>query len=133
MFALNTSNLMMFGIKGWHDPSRKRREAEHEALSTDAFSFLPTRRKYKTLVRNLYYYHHSEAHVYCYCLLIFRKSMNLLHVKCITWASGLLPSLSDLLRWTKVCGDTLPSAGSGQYCSNGSAFTPLEHHFYRGV
>ncbi|XP_076595871.1 integrin alpha-6-like [Chaetodon auriga] len=36
-------------IKGWHDPSRKRREAELEALSTDAFSFLPTRRKYKTL------------------------------------------------------------------------------------
>ncbi|XP_040904522.1 integrin alpha-6-like [Toxotes jaculatrix] len=35
--------------KGWHDSSRKRREAEHEALSTDGFSFLPTRRKYKTL------------------------------------------------------------------------------------
>uniref|UniRef100_A0A8C4E7B2 Integrin alpha-6 n=1 Tax=Dicentrarchus labrax TaxID=13489 RepID=A0A8C4E7B2_DICLA len=34
---------------GWHDPPRKRREAEHEALSTDGFSFLPTRRKYKTL------------------------------------------------------------------------------------
>ncbi|KAI3351532.1 hypothetical protein L3Q82_020388 [Scortum barcoo] len=36
-------------VKGWHDPSRKRREAELEALSTDGFSFLPTRRKYKTL------------------------------------------------------------------------------------
>ncbi|XP_039976615.1 integrin alpha-6-like isoform X2 [Xiphias gladius] len=36
-------------VKGWPDPSRKRREAEHEALSTDWFPFLPTRRKYKTL------------------------------------------------------------------------------------
>ncbi|XP_071314514.1 integrin alpha-6-like [Trachinotus anak] len=37
-------------LKGWHDPSRKRREAEPEALSTDGLlSFLPTRRKYKTL------------------------------------------------------------------------------------
>ncbi|KAM9376193.1 integrin alpha-6-like [Pholidichthys leucotaenia] len=36
-------------IKGWHNPARKRREAEIEALSTDNFSFLPTRRKYKTL------------------------------------------------------------------------------------
>ncbi|XP_056239048.1 integrin alpha-6-like [Seriola aureovittata] len=37
-------------VKGWHDPSRKRREAEYEALSTDGFlSFLPTSRKYKTL------------------------------------------------------------------------------------
>ncbi|XP_070769684.1 integrin alpha-6-like [Enoplosus armatus] len=35
--------------KGWHDTSRKRREAEHEALSTDGFPFLPKRRKYKTL------------------------------------------------------------------------------------
>ncbi|KAL7395617.1 hypothetical protein ABVT39_020294 [Epinephelus coioides] len=37
--------------KGWHDPSRKRREAEAEveALSTDGFPFLPKRRKYKTL------------------------------------------------------------------------------------
>ncbi|KAM9357368.1 integrin alpha-6-like [Symphorus nematophorus] len=30
-------------VKGWHEPSRKRREAEHEAVSTE------TRRKYKTL------------------------------------------------------------------------------------
>uniref|UniRef100_A0A669DKF4 Integrin alpha-6 n=1 Tax=Oreochromis niloticus TaxID=8128 RepID=A0A669DKF4_ORENI len=29
--------------------SRKRREAEHKALSTDGFTFLPTKRKYKTL------------------------------------------------------------------------------------
>nr|XP_046261717.1 integrin alpha-6-like [Scatophagus argus] len=36
-------------VKGWHHPPRKRREAEHEALSTDGFPFLPTRRKYKTL------------------------------------------------------------------------------------
>ncbi|XP_037636914.1 integrin alpha-6-like [Sebastes umbrosus] len=36
-------------VKGWHEPSRTRREAEHEALSTDGFSFLPKRRKYKTL------------------------------------------------------------------------------------
>ncbi|XP_070692438.1 integrin alpha-6-like [Pempheris klunzingeri] len=36
-------------VKGWHDPFRRRREAEHEALSTDGFPFLPTRRKYKTL------------------------------------------------------------------------------------
>ncbi|CAK6964964.1 integrin alpha-6-like [Scomber scombrus] len=36
-------------VKGWHDPSRKRREAELEALSSDVFTFLPTRRKYKTL------------------------------------------------------------------------------------
>lgn len=43
--------------KGWHEPSRTRREAEHEALSTDEFSFLPKRRKYKTLVRNHYYYY----------------------------------------------------------------------------
>ncbi|XP_075336630.1 integrin alpha-6-like [Odontesthes bonariensis] len=36
-------------IKGWNTPSRQRREAELEALSTDEFTFLPTRRKYKTL------------------------------------------------------------------------------------
>ncbi|XP_056295655.1 integrin alpha-6-like isoform X1 [Pseudoliparis swirei] len=40
-------------VKGWHDSSRKRREAEHEAkheaLSTAGFTFLPKRRKYKTL------------------------------------------------------------------------------------
>ncbi|XP_067455908.1 integrin alpha-6-like [Thunnus thynnus] len=36
-------------VKGLHDPSRKRREAEYEALSTDGFIFLPTRRKYKTI------------------------------------------------------------------------------------
>ncbi|XP_045885945.1 integrin alpha-6-like [Micropterus dolomieu] len=36
-------------VKGWHDPSRKRREAEHEALSTDGIPFLPKKRKYKTL------------------------------------------------------------------------------------
>ncbi|XP_068181278.1 integrin alpha-6-like isoform X2 [Antennarius striatus] len=35
--------------KGWRVPSRKRREAELEALSSDEFPFLPTRRKYKTL------------------------------------------------------------------------------------
>uniref|UniRef100_A0A8C3A5E6 Integrin alpha 6 n=1 Tax=Cyclopterus lumpus TaxID=8103 RepID=A0A8C3A5E6_CYCLU len=34
---------------GWHDSSRKRREAEHEAISTDGFTFLTKRRKYKTL------------------------------------------------------------------------------------
>ncbi|KAF1384991.1 hypothetical protein PFLUV_G00125970 [Perca fluviatilis] len=34
--------------KGWRDPSRKRREAEHKALFTDGFPFLPKRRKYKT-------------------------------------------------------------------------------------
>lgn len=54
MPVIITSNLIMFGIKGWHDTSRKRREAEHEALSTDGFPFLPTRRKYKTLVINQY-------------------------------------------------------------------------------
>ncbi|XP_008293636.1 integrin alpha-6-like [Stegastes partitus] len=36
-------------LKGWRAPARKRREAEHEALSTDEFTFLPSRRKYKTL------------------------------------------------------------------------------------
>ncbi|AWP11780.1 putative integrin alpha-6-like [Scophthalmus maximus] len=36
-------------VKGWHEPSRKRREAEHEALSTDGFSFLSTKRKHTTL------------------------------------------------------------------------------------
>ncbi|XP_039871880.1 integrin alpha-6-like [Simochromis diagramma] len=36
-------------VKGWHDTARKRREAEHKALSTDGFTFLPTKRKYKTL------------------------------------------------------------------------------------
>ncbi|TKS72085.1 Integrin alpha-6 VLA-6 [Collichthys lucidus] len=35
-------------VKGWHTPSRKRREAEFDALFTDG-SFLPTRRKHKTL------------------------------------------------------------------------------------
>lgn len=52
---LNASNLVMSGFKGWRDPSRKRREAEHEALSTDGFPFLPKRRKYKTFVINHYY------------------------------------------------------------------------------
>lgn len=50
MLVTNGSNLIIFGVKGWHGLSRKRREAEHEALSTDGFSFLPTKRKYKTLV-----------------------------------------------------------------------------------
>ncbi|XP_078145154.1 integrin alpha-6-like [Centroberyx gerrardi] len=36
-------------LKGWPDSSRKRREAELEAFSTDGFTFLPKRRKYKTL------------------------------------------------------------------------------------
>ncbi|XP_044062369.1 integrin alpha-6-like isoform X2 [Siniperca chuatsi] len=36
-------------VKGWHDSSRKRREAKLEALSTDGFPFLPKIRKYKTL------------------------------------------------------------------------------------
>uniref|UniRef100_A0A4W6FBU6 Integrin subunit alpha 6 n=1 Tax=Lates calcarifer TaxID=8187 RepID=A0A4W6FBU6_LATCA len=31
------------------NPSRKRREAEHEALSTNGFPFFPTKRKFKTL------------------------------------------------------------------------------------
>lgn len=35
--------------KGWQTPSRRRREAELEALSTDGFTFLPTKRKHKTL------------------------------------------------------------------------------------
>ena len=54
-YAMPTSNLMMSGVKGWHEPSRRRREAEHEALSTAGLSFLPTARKYKTLVGNYYY------------------------------------------------------------------------------
>ncbi|KAG8003856.1 Integrin alpha-6 [Nibea albiflora] len=36
------------GVKGWHTPSRKRREAEFNALFSEG-SFLPTRRKHKTL------------------------------------------------------------------------------------
>ncbi|XP_068437741.1 integrin alpha-6-like [Clinocottus analis] len=36
-------------VKGWRDSKRKRREAEHEALSSDGFTFLPKKRKYKTL------------------------------------------------------------------------------------
>ncbi|CAG5989834.1 unnamed protein product [Menidia menidia] len=36
-------------IKSWDVPSRRRREAELEALSTDEFKFLSTRRKHKTL------------------------------------------------------------------------------------
>ncbi|KAL3044550.1 hypothetical protein OYC64_012942 [Pagothenia borchgrevinki] len=39
----------MFGMKGWHEPSSKRREAELEALSIDGLSFLSKKRKYKTL------------------------------------------------------------------------------------
>lgn len=46
----NASNQIMSDTKGWHDTARKRREAEHKALSTDGFTFLPTKRKYKTLV-----------------------------------------------------------------------------------
>lgn len=59
--------------------------------------------------------------------------VNLLDVKCPMWASSLLSSLSDLLRWTEVCGDSLPSAGLGQYCTDCSAFTSLEHHFHKGL
>ena len=44
-------NWLMFDIKGWLHPARKRREAEHEALSTDVFPFLPKKREHKTLVR----------------------------------------------------------------------------------
>ncbi|KAF7660991.1 hypothetical protein LDENG_00271160 [Lucifuga dentata] len=36
-------------LKGWYDASRKRREAEHKALSTDGFTFFSTKRKYKIL------------------------------------------------------------------------------------
>lgn len=36
-------------LKGWHQPSRKRRQANVEALSTNGFSFLPTERKHRTL------------------------------------------------------------------------------------
>uniref|UniRef100_A0A3Q1EUN0 Integrin alpha-6-like n=1 Tax=Acanthochromis polyacanthus TaxID=80966 RepID=A0A3Q1EUN0_9TELE len=36
-------------VKGWQAPSRHRREAEHEALSTDGLAFLLPRRKYETL------------------------------------------------------------------------------------
>ncbi|KAM6923822.1 integrin alpha-6-like [Xenentodon cancila] len=36
-------------VKGWDSPSRKRREAELQALSTEEFTFFPTGRKYKTL------------------------------------------------------------------------------------
>ncbi|XP_015243123.1 PREDICTED: integrin alpha-6-like [Cyprinodon variegatus] len=36
-------------VKGWDAPPRQRREAELEAVSTDGLSFLPLRRKYKTL------------------------------------------------------------------------------------
>ncbi|KAM3866988.1 integrin alpha-6-like [Diretmus argenteus] len=36
-------------LEGWRDISRKRREAELEAFSTDGFTFLSKRRKYKTL------------------------------------------------------------------------------------
>ncbi|KAM4621915.1 integrin alpha-6-like [Polymixia lowei] len=39
----------MKDTKGWRDASRRRREAELEALSTDGFTFLPKKRKYKTL------------------------------------------------------------------------------------
>lgn len=39
----------------------------------------------------------------------------------------------DLLRWIELCGDTLPSAGPGQYCTDCSAFSPLECHFGRGA
>lgn len=37
-------------MKGWHQPSRRRRQADAEAVSTGGFSILPTERKYKTLV-----------------------------------------------------------------------------------
>lgn len=37
-------------MKGWHQPSRRRRQADAEALSTGGFSFLPAERKHKTLV-----------------------------------------------------------------------------------
>ncbi|KAM4732054.1 integrin alpha-6-like [Anableps anableps] len=36
-------------VKGWDAPPRQRREAELEAFSTDDLSFLPSKRKYKTL------------------------------------------------------------------------------------
>ncbi|XP_076005382.1 integrin alpha-6-like [Genypterus blacodes] len=36
-------------LKGWKDTSRKRRQAEHEALSTDGFPFFPSKRKHKML------------------------------------------------------------------------------------
>lgn len=37
-------------MKGWHQPSRRRRQADAEAVSTGGFSILPTERKHKTLV-----------------------------------------------------------------------------------
>eukprot|EP00066_Takifugu_rubripes_P019955 XP_011609221.1 PREDICTED: integrin alpha-6-like isoform X1 [Takifugu rubripes] len=36
-------------VKGWRGPSKKKREAELEALTSGDFLFLPTKRKYKTL------------------------------------------------------------------------------------
>ncbi|XP_075868420.1 integrin alpha-6-like [Nelusetta ayraudi] len=36
-------------LKGWHQSSRRRRQADAEAVSTGGFSILPTERKHKTL------------------------------------------------------------------------------------
>lgn len=36
--------------------------------------------------------------------------------------------LADLHRWTEVCGDPLPPAGSRQHCDGGSARSSLERH-----
>lgn len=63
----NTSNLLLFGIEGWQGVSRKKREAELEALTSDDFSFLPTKRKYKTLVRKLWFVMVSHRLMVCEC------------------------------------------------------------------
>lgn len=48
--AFTAPNQILSDTKSWHDPPRKRREAQHEALSADGATFLPTQRKYRTLV-----------------------------------------------------------------------------------
>lgn len=58
MPVINTANLIAFGIKGWREPSRRRREAEPVRSS-----LLP--KEYRVLVRDQYFYHYHDAQRFC--------------------------------------------------------------------
>uniref|UniRef100_A0A8D3E6D9 Integrin alpha-2 domain-containing protein n=1 Tax=Scophthalmus maximus TaxID=52904 RepID=A0A8D3E6D9_SCOMX len=79
-------------VKGWHEPSRKRREAEHEALSTDGFSFLSTKRKHTTLVSN------SAQCVEVRCPLVGLDSDAVMVLHAHLWNTTLTEVIQFLLR-----------------------------------
>ncbi|XP_061580836.1 integrin alpha-6-like [Cololabis saira] len=78
-------------IKGWDAPPRNRREAEFEALSTEEFPFLPTKRKYKTLTCS-----DGLKCVEMHCPLLGLDSTALVLLHSRLWNSTLVEDYSSL-------------------------------------